>query len=349
MIEWEPRLPTEVLPVVKEATFDQGHEEAVRRQREALLATVAGPIADGLAQSDVSEVIVDPDGSVQYDRIMGSLETAPGMVSPTRLDAIITQIAGMLGKKTLDGVLEGELPLDGSRVQAWLPPVSLRGPSLVIRKHRKQGVDGWPALTVDDYVMPATYRAALEQIVHERLNVLVVGSTASGKTTFAGALLRLISDLYPRDRIVTIEDTAELYCAAKSYLALRSTEVISQELLAKTAMRARPDRIVLGEVRDRAAVAMIMGMSTGHAGLSTVHGGSVMQGLVRVQQLTRLGGEDTITPTMIADAIHYVILMAREPAGPRYVKEIAKVTGWRKKRGYQFESVPREGAVKESE
>jgi len=314
------------------------YEEGVRRQREALLAAVEGPIADGLARDDISEVMVNPDGSVWCDKIFGTLKRVGADIRPARLEAIIRSIAGLLKKSVAGGLLEGELVLDGSRVQACLPPVSIGGPTLVIRKHRKQGEAGWPALTIDDYPMPATFRATLETIVAERLNLLIVGSTASGKTTWAGAFLNLVSTMFPTDRIITIEDTAELYCTSECRVQLRATEDVSQRDLVRAAMRLRPDRLILGEVRDEAAIDMIMAATTGHPGFCTVHGETLEHGLTRVRQLTRLTGEDTVAPDMISDAIHYVLLMRREPAGPRYVAGIAKVLGWSGGR-YQLEHI----------
>lgn len=314
------------------------YELRVRRQREALFDAVEGPIADGLARNDVTEVIVDADGSVWYDHLYGTLERQAVDVRPAQLERIIVSVAGLLDKKIATGVLQGELVLDGSRIQAWLPPVSPAGPAIVIRKHRKQGVDGWPALTIADYSLPTGFSAALERIVVERHNLLIVGSTASGKTTFAGAFLNLISCIYPRDRIVSIEDTAELYCVSESKLQLHATDDVTQRDLVKTGMRARPDRLILGEVRGEEAIDMVMGLTTGHAGFSTVHGGSLEHGLTRIRQLTRLGGEDTVSPEMISDAIQYVLLMQREPSGPRRVAGIAKVLEWRDGR-YHLEPI----------
>jgi Flp pilus assembly CpaF family ATPase len=295
-------------------------------------------IADGLADTSVTEVIVDPSGAVWYDRLYGSLERQRGRDLPSRqVTRIITGIAGMLNKSIRDGILEGELLLDGSRIAAWLPPVC-PAPSIAIRKHRKQGVDGWPALTLDDYALSPLYRQALYMMAEERRNVLIVGSTGSGKSTFAGAFLNAITTIFPSDRIVTIEDTSELYCQAESWLALHATPTISQRMLLKTAMRARPDRLILGEVRDEAAIDMIMGLTTGHAGFSTIHGASCLHGLTRTLQLTRLNGENTVSPEMISDAIDYVVLMRRRPNGPREVADIQKVVGWCDNR-YHLEAI----------
>ena len=317
------------------------HDLRVARERAALYAAVDGVIADGLADASVTEVIVDPNGAVWYDRLYGSLERQRGRDLPSRqVTRIITGIAGMLSKSIRDGILEGELLLDGSRIAAWLPPVC-PAPSISIRKHRKQGVDGWPALTLEDYELSPLYRRALYMMAEERRNVLIVGSTGSGKSTFAGAFLNAITTLFPTDRIVTIEDTSELYCQAQSWLALHATPTISQRMLLKTAMRARPDRLILGEVRDETAIDMIMGLTTGHAGFSTIHGGSCLHGLTRTLQLTRLNGENTVSPEMISDAIDYVVLMKRDTSGRRAVADLQRVLCWRKNH-YHIEPVTEE-------
>lgn len=314
------------------------YDVRVARERAALYAAVDGVIAEGLADSTVTEVIVDPSGAVRYDRLYGSLEHQRGRDLPARqVTRIITGIAGMLNKSIREGILEGELLLDGSRIQAWLPPVT-PAPAISIRKHRKQGVDGWPALTLNDYELSPLYHRALHVMAEERRNVLIVGSTGSGKSTFAGAFLNAITTLFPGDRVVTIEDTSELYCSAESWLALHATPTVSQRKLLKTAMRARPDRLILGEVRDEAAIDMIMGLTTGHAGFSTIHGASCLHGLTRTLQLTRLNGETTVSPEMISDAIDCVILMRRRPNAPRYVADIQHVLGWRDNR-YHLEPI----------
>jgi type IV secretion system protein VirB11 len=304
------------------------------------MAAVAGVLADGLADSTVTEVLTDPSGAVFYDKLFGTLERQVGRdVRPERLTRIITGIAGLLHTPVRDGLLQGRLFLDGSRIQAVLPPVS-SGPVLSIRKHRKIG-DDFPALTLDDYEMPSAYRDALAAIVAKRENLLIVGPTSSGKTTFANAFLNYIAHTYRSDRVVTAEDTPELSCVSESWAPLYTTEVVSMRTLVKTAMRLRPDWLVVGETRDESAIDMIMGLTRGHAGFSTVHGGSCANGLTNILQLTRLGGEETVSPEMVGEAIHAVLLMKRAPlGGPRYIDDFARNMGWRKKR-FHLEPIPR--------
>jgi len=201
------------------------------------------------------------------------------------------------------------------------------GPSLGVRRHASVSLRlcalwrVWP-FTVGRCLRargrpPATAGA-------ERSEGSLVGSTSSVKTTFAGAFLNRISTMYPSDRIVTIEDTEELYCQSRSWLALRETDDVSQRDLLRTGMRARQDRLVIGEVRGPEAIDMVMSMNTSHSGFSTVHAGSIAGGLTRVRQLCRLGGEDTISPDR-RDSVW--ITDAAVPNGPRTVSSLEKVCG----------------------
>jgi Flp pilus assembly CpaF family ATPase len=289
----------------------------------ALLAAVEGVIAEGLANPQVTDIIADPGGAVFFDYLDGKREKS-GEVSERRLRAIIDRIAGMLGKTQDDliwagGLLEGEVPLDGSRIQAWVPPL-VHAPSLVIRIHRRQG-ENRPG--IDAFGLCPSYRDVVEHVMRQRLNALIVGSTGSGKTTLLGAMLDLID---VDDRILSIEDTFELYCRSKSWLALHSTPLITQRMLLKSALRALPTWIILGECRDEVAIDMVESLTTGHAGLSTTHAGSCELGLSRILQLCR-GAK---TPEMVASAFQYVIEMRRKPPpdGSRYIHAIKEVRGY---------------------
>ena len=174
-------------------------------------------------------------------------------------------------------------------------------------------------IELDDYDMPGSYsRTIHDEIWMRRLNLLVVGGTSSGKTTWMRAFLRPIERVM---RIVSIEDTSELRLDPESCVALHATPLVSQLRLVKIAMRLRPDRLVIGEIRDEAARAMIQSFGTGHPGCCTVHGGTLKQGLVRVQQLSGM------EVGMIADVIHYAILMERDPiTGKRAPTDFARVS-----------------------
>lgn len=179
---------------------------------------------------------------------------------------------------------------------------------------------GKPPSSLADYSMPPAWRSTIDEIRETRKNLLVVGGTSSGKTTFLRAFLR---DILARklERIVSIEDTPELNLGHSACVALLANGRVTQLRLVKVTMRLRPDRIAVGEVRDEAAEAMIQAFGTGHPGCCTVHGGSIMKGLTRLQQLS---GMDV---GMIADIIDYAILMERNRVtGERAPTDFARIS-----------------------
>jgi len=322
-----------------------GREEQRLRRRSELERVFGGAIGEALSDPAVTEVMVNPDGAVYVDRLFLGITPEPvGRLEPRDvLNAIIT-VAGELGKVVdVDNpTLQGELPLDGSRLQAWIPP-AVRRPTLVIRKHRRQGVDGVPALCIADYLTANTiapnYVEHLREAVVRRRNVIIVGGTGSGKTTFGGAYLNLVSELCPRDRIVTIEDTYELYCQSRNWVALRSSDSVSMRTLLKQTLRARPDRIIFGEVRDEAAHDLMMAWNTGHSGgLCTIHANGVFDAFDRIEALVEIALSRAAPSKTIAKAVHLIVGLVREPDGPHRVTDLAYVHGW-KEGEYQLESV----------
>jgi Flp pilus assembly CpaF family ATPase len=292
----------------------------------ALLVAVEGVIAEGLSDPQVTDILCDTSSRVYFDYLNGRRVKA-GEIRSLRLRAIIDRIAGILGKTQDDpqwagGLLEGELSLDGSRIQAWVPPI-VHAPSLVIRIHRRQG-ENRP--DIDAFKLPPGFRHVIGDLVNERKNALIVGSTGSGKTTLLGAILDLIATVWPADRLVTIEDTFELFCRSESWLALHATPFITQRMLLRSALRALPTWIVIGETRDEVSCDLVESLTTGHPGLSTTHAGNCELGLSRIHQLCR-GAK---TPQMVADAFQYVIEMRRKPPpdGRRYVHAFQEVRGY---------------------
>ena len=311
-----------------------GREEARRRRRDELERVFGGVIGEALADPRVTDLLVNPDGAIYVDRHFEGLVRLPERLSAAAIDNAIITAASALGV-TVDEqspVLQGELPLDGSRLHALIPPC-VPGPMLVIRKHRRQGVDDVPALVLDDYLrdklIPPNYIEPLRAAVLDRENVIIAGSTSSGKTTLGGAYLNLITELAPNDRIITIEDTYELYCVAQNRVALRESRARSMRQLLKDALRLRPDRIIFGEVRDAAAHDLIMAWNTGHnGGFCTVHANSVRDAFGRLEALVQQA-EVPVVPKSIASAIQLIVGMQREPTGlhRRRVTELAYVRG----------------------
>jgi P-type conjugative transfer ATPase TrbB len=335
-------------PLIPNASVPRGgRDEQQARRRQELERVFGGAIGAALADPAVVEVMVNPDGQLWVDRLLGGVE-ATNVVLDERdvLNTVIT-VAGELGAVVDDEnpTLQGELPLDGSRLQAWIPPV-VRRPTLNIRKHRRQGVDGVPALTLADYLaagtIPANYVAILRSAVIERKNVIIVGGTSSGKTTFGGAYLNLISELCPDDRIITIEDTYELYCVSKHVVALRESRHVSMRKLLQQTLRARPDRIIFGEVRNEAAHDLMMAWNTGHSGgFCTIHANGVRDALSRIEQLVQLAGVPPIREA-IASAVDLIVALKRGADGQRRVVELGLVNGVTDGE-YELEAIAPEG------
>jgi type IV secretion system protein TrbB len=308
----------------------------VSRARADLFDCVSGPIADGLADPCVTEVIVDANGQVSWDYYDRGIVAVPGAIMrPDDVEYIITTIASWLDRHLeirATGMLEGEVPFDGSRIQGMLRCVSPMGPVLAIRKRRQAGVEGWPAPTLDSYGMSDKFREAIDQTILGGDSILIVGGTSSGKSTMGTAYLEQIVELCPGDRIITIEDAAELSCTAKSWTALHTYKEVQQDQLVRAAMRLRPDRLVVGEVRGKAK-AMLSALSSGHPGFTTIHGGSIQQGLTRVLDFT--ASEGGVPPRFVSDTFSYALLMKRNRiTGQREVAELHKVDGYSNADGY---------------
>jgi type IV secretion system protein VirB11 len=242
------------------------------------------------------------------------------------VEDVITTIASALGKciDRRNPSLQGELPLDGSRVQAFMPPATESAPALVIRKKATR------IFTLADYVaagmLAPSHAARLEEAVRERQVVLIVGGTGSGKTTLVNALLAMTAETTPRDRLVIIEDTRELQSPSRNKVHLIKSETRSYTQLLKESLRTRPDRLVFGELRDEAAFDFLMALNTGHRGsFSTIHANSARDALSRLEDLVRVAGHPAV-PSTIARAIDVIVFIQRTPDSRR-VTEVASTSG----------------------
>jgi type IV secretion system protein VirB11 len=259
-------------------------------------------------------------------------------LEPERLIAALGTIAAMNGMELneVNPILEGRLPLDGSRVEGAIPPASPEGPSMTIRKHASA------VFPLAQYVeeQRITQEAAdyLRDAIQDARNILVAGGTSSGKTTFVNALIKELLEIAPEDRLIVIEDTAELQCATTNKQSFVASENVTMRKLLKTAMRYRPDRIIIGEVRGGEALDLLKSWNTGHpGGLATVHANSAAAALLRLEQLI---GEVSVTPmqTLIAEAINVVVFMRQFGRIGRRVTEIIEVNGYREGE-YQYETI----------
>ncbi|WP_419740147.1 P-type conjugative transfer ATPase TrbB [Ruegeria sp.] len=299
-----------------------------------MLKTALGPVI-GRALSDptVIEVMVNPDGRLWIDRL-GEGRVDTGVCIPASgTERIIRLVAShMRAEVTADTpIVSAELPssadgppdgMGGERFEGLLPPVVLR-PCFAIRK---------PAArihTLSDYVrdriMTPIEAGALREAVRARKNILVAGGTSSGKTTLANALLDEISDC--DERVILIEDTRELQCAATDCVALRTRAgAVSMGDLVRSTLRLRPDRIIVGEVRGPEALDMLKAWNTGHpGGIATVHANSAHAALYRIEQLVQ-EGVAIVPRRLIADAVDLIVFITGRGA-TRRLSAIAGVSG----------------------
>ena len=298
--------------------------DTATERRHAMLKTAMGPaIAQALADPAVIEVMVNPDGSLWIDRL-GEGRTAAGVrIHPSEAERIIRLVASHVRAEAHadNPIISAELP-SGERFEGLLPPVT-RGPCFAIRKPAAK------IYTLADYVrdriMVPIQADALKRAVRARRNILVAGGTSSGKTTLANALLAEIAE--SDDRVILIEDTRELQCAAKDCVALRTKPgVVSMADLVRSTLRLRPDRIIVGEVRGLEALDMLKAWNTGHpGGIATVHANSAPSALYRIEQLVQ-EGVAIIPRRLIAEAIDLVVFIAGR-GSDRRVETIAEVTG----------------------
>lgn len=312
--------------------------EQLLRLENKLNRELGTHIVAALADDDVLEICVNSDGRIWVEKKAERLFDTGEMLSPENLLAALGTIAAMLGSElnATTPVLEGRLPLDGSRVAGTIPPTTPDGPSMSIRKHASAI---FPlSRYVDEGRISPEAADYLREAIREARNILVAGGTSSGKTTFVNALIRELLEIAPRERLIVIEDTAELQCATTNKQTFVSSETVSMRKLLKTALRYRPDRIIIGEVRGGEALDLLKSWNTGHpGGLATVHANNAPAALLRLEQLI---AEVSVAPmsALIAEAIHVVVFMQELGRIGRQVTEIVRVTGY-ESGAYRYERV----------
>jgi type IV secretion system protein TrbB len=303
-------------------------------RRIRMLRTAMGPlIAQALDDPDVVEIMLNPDGSLWLDRLSTGRAPMGVQLSAADGERIIRLVAAHVGAEVHRGkpLLTAELPETGERFEGALPPVA-PGPAFALRK-RAVGVIPLERY-VTDGMMTAAQAGFLVRAVRERQNILVAGGTSTGKTTFANALLAEIATT--GDRVIVLEDTVELQCAARDHVPLRTRAgVVSMAELVRSTLRLRPDRIIVGEVRGGEALDLLKAWGTGHpGGIATVHAGSAEGALLRLEQLIL---EVAVTPprALIAEAVHVIVYLTGRGRARR-IQDIARVVGF-DERGYRLE------------
>ena len=290
-----------------------------------MLRTALGPaIARFLEDAGIVEVMLNPDGRLWIDRLSEGLSDTGERLAPEDGERIIRLVAHHVGAEVHPGSprVSAELPETGERFEGLLPPVAT-GPVFAIRK---------PAVavfTLADYVaagiMNASQADALREAVATRENILVAGGTSTGKTTLTNALLAEVAST--SDRVVLIEDTLELQCAAPNLVSLRTKDgVATLSDLVRSALRLRPDRIPIGEVRGAEALDLLKAWGTGHpGGIGTIHAGSALGTLRRLEQLIQ-ESVVTVPRALIAETIDIIAVLVRDGTGRR-LAELAEVLG----------------------
>ena len=299
-----------------------------------MLRTALGPeIAAWLEDASVIEVMLNPDGRLWIDRLgAGIADTGSGM-SAADGERIIRLVAHHVGAEVHAGNprVSAELPECGERFEGLLPPV-VAAPSFAIRK---------PAVavfTLVDFVatgiMDQWQADALAEAVISKKNILVAGGTSTGKTTLTNALLAEVAKT--DDRVVLIEDTRELQCTAPNLVSLRTKDgVATLSDLVRSALRLRPDRIPIGEVRGAEALDLLKAWGTGHpGGVGTIHAGSALGTLRRMEQLIQ-ESVVTVPRALIAETINVIAVLVRDGTGRR-LSELAEVRGLDERGDYQI-------------
>ena len=306
-----------------------------------MLRTALGPaIARFLEDASVVEVMLNPDGRIWIDRLSEGLFDTGERLSPADGERIVRLVAHHVGAEVHAGAprVSAELPETGERFEGLLPPV-VAAPAFAIRK---------PAVavfTLDDYVaagiMSAAQAEALREGVALRANILVAGGTSTGKTTLTNALLAEVAKT--TDRVVIIEDTRELQCAAPNLVAMRTKDgVASLSDLVRSSLRLRPDRIPIGEVRGAEALDLLKAWGTGHpGGVGTIHAGSAIGALRRMEQLIQ-EAVVTVPRALIAETIDLVAVLSGR-GSQRRLSELARVDGLGPDGDYRVVPVVTEG------
>ncbi|MCZ2135879.1 MAG: P-type conjugative transfer ATPase TrbB [Burkholderiales bacterium] len=333
--------------------------EQDRRIAEKLRRELGREICAHLEAPNVIEIMLNPDGRLWVERLGEGMEIF-GQMTPHQAESITTTVASVY-RTTItreNPILECELPFDGSRFEALIAPVVL-GPTFAIRKKASQVFTlgdyaargmfrpgshrSTPTAAKDAWTAQANPELLVKAAIAAKANILVVGGTGSGKTTFANALLQAIAEHHPHDRVVGIEDTPELQYPVENYVSLRTSQTVDMPRLLRATMRLRPDRIVIGEVRGGEAFSLLKAWNSGHpGGFGTIHADSAEEGLEKLTQYVYEAPEARPLPSeivgrTIAAAVGLVVFIEKIGAAPgRAVTQICRVRGYQPGRGYEL-------------
>ncbi|MCB8572309.1 P-type conjugative transfer ATPase TrbB [Bilophila wadsworthia] len=295
-----------------------------------------GPLfMNALEDPDVIEIMLNPDGSLWIEKY-GQEHEPIGVISVAQSRLILSQVASGLDLTVNEKnpIVEGEFPLDGSRFEGTFPPIVGPGPSFSLRKKASR------VFTLEEYMLSRSLTpeavSIIEEAVRQRQNIVVVGGTSSGKTTFVNAVIDAISRLTPSHRLIILEDTAELQSKSPNTVFLRTSVLAEVDMrkLAKVSMRYAPKRILVGEVRDAAALEMLKLWNTGHpGGVSTFHADSAEEALERLEELVEEAGLGP-KQKLIGRAVDLAVYMEKTPDNRRQISSIIKVNKFNHKKDF---------------
>ncbi len=332
-------LKTELPPLIKQLCQARAKHLTEEEQSQVVSAVLAesiglGPLEPLLLDPHISDILVNGSQEVYVEKHGRLVATQIRFANDAHLIRIIQRIAARVGRRidesspTVDARLE-----DGSRVHAVVPPLALRGPTLSIRRF------GTRPLAIDDLVGSGSITPEMVQFlsaaIEARVSLLISGGTGAGKTTLLNALSTYIPD---DERIVTIEDTAELQLQHPHVVSLETrtantegTGTVTMRDLVRTSLRMRPDRILIGEVRGPEAIDMLQALNTGHEGsLSTIHANDVRDALARLEIMVGMTGYEFPIPVLrqyITAGLRLVVQVGRLKGGVRRVMQIAEIVG----------------------
>lgn len=310
----------------------RSHPRLIRKLQEAL----GDQLCVALDDATVVEIMLNPDGRLFIERLGHGVAPA-GEMSAATAEIVIGSVAHALHSEADDDrpIVSGELPIGGHRFEGLLPPV-VAAPTFTIRRRASR------LIPLEDYVrtkvMTTRQADVIRNSIASRLNIVISGGTGSGKTTLANAVIAEIVETAPDDRILMLEDTAEIQCAAENAVALHTSDTIDMARLLKSTMRLRPDRIIVGEVRDGAALTLLKAWNTGHpGGVTTIHSNNAISALRRLEQLTAEASQQPMQE-VIAEAVDLVVSIERTGRGRR-VRDVVHVERFEGGR-YKTESYP---------
>lgn len=315
--------------------------EILRRCIDQMQRSLGPKLLEFLDNPDIIEIMLNPDGKIWLDSLSTGQHFSGEVMSTDRAILFLNTVADSLGVSFNDkkSILQGELLLNGARIQAERPP-TVSKPAFNIRKQASK------IFPLSDYVqkkrMTQEDQEYIVKAVQRRKNILVVGSTGSGKTTLTNAILAVLTEIAANDRILILEDTKELKCEQENQVSMRTNLDTSMTMLVRSSMRKRPDRIIIGEVRGPEALDLLKAWNTGHpGGITTIHANSSYDALSRMDMLL-LEAVERPMHRLIGDAVNVLIFIERTKIGPK-ITEILEVDRYNPKTSeYDFKWIKNE-------